>query len=113
MDCNHKAASSSRVDRPFRFGRVQISREESKQSAQTIEDDHGSYALLRLRGATSTERLLVSQPFTATLAVSVRALIGCTTGGTKHFVGFLILKPKTSWYGTGRGSDRVIRTSYP
>src|SRR6266404_6480524 len=92
MDCNHKAASSSRVDRPFRFGRVQISRvesngrEESKQSAQTIEDDHGSYALLRLRGATSTERLLVSQPFTATLAVSVRGLIGCTAGGTKHLL---------------------------
>src|SRR5258706_2558441 len=90
MDGNHKAASSSHVHRPFRFRSIQISRvendgrKESKQRAQTIEDDHRRHTLLGLGGATSAERLLISQPFTATLAVSVRTLIGGTAVRTKH-----------------------------
>src|SRR6266436_1955875 len=90
MYSNHKAASSGYVHRPFRFWSIQIGRvesdgrEESKQGAQAIEDDHRRHALLRLRGAASTERLLIGQPFTATLAVSARTLIGCTAVRTEH-----------------------------
>src|SRR5260370_18477319 len=90
MDGNYKAKSSGHVDRPFRFRSVQIGRvqcdgrEESKQSAQSIEDDHHRHAFLRLGSTASTERFLVSQPFTTTLAVSVRTLIGCTAVRTKH-----------------------------
>src|SRR5947207_13575227 len=92
MDSDHTAARSGRVHRPFRFRSVQVGRiksngrEEREQAAQPVEYDHGGYALLRFRGATYAERFFISQPFTASLAVSARALIGCAAGRTKHLI---------------------------
>src|SRR5437588_9657361 len=92
MDSDHTAARSGRVHRPFRFRSVQVGhiksngREEREQAAQPVEYDHGGYALLRFRGATYAERFFISQPFTTSLAVSARALIGCAAGRTKHLI---------------------------
>src|SRR5881227_234698 len=90
MDSYHEATSSGCVHRPLCVRNMEVSQvkcdcgEEGQQSAETIEDDHRSHALLRLGSTVYTEGFLVSQPLTTTLAVGIRTLVSCSAVRTKH-----------------------------